>query len=221
MMGFSANAPPSPFFLSASSVTVWVVPAILFVLVIIASWMGIRWAFSHEMSALRSAPLFSGLSAAQLRSILSSAVPVEFSPGTTIVNEGEASDAFFIIKEGTARVVAGGSQRATLSPRSYFGEISVIDGGPRTATVTAQTKVSALQLTSRGLTRTLERHPSIARLIFLKLRALLQAEGDSVPPEDAAVDHSVLVDLCHHLRKYRDLDWSPTPPPRRRTLLRR
>ena len=221
MIGLSAHAPLLVFLLGISSVTAWVVPAILFVLVVIASWMGVRWAFSHEMSALRSAPLFNGLSTRQLRSILSSAVPTEFSPGATIVKEGEASDAFFIIKEGTAKVVAGGTERATLGPRSYFGEISVIDGGPRTATVVAQTKVSALQLTSRGLTRTLERYPSITRLIFLKLRALLQAEGDSVPSDDTAVDHSVLVDLCHRLRKYRDLDWSPPTASRRRSLLRR
>ncbi len=137
------------------------------------------------------------------------------------MKEGEASDAFFIIKEGTAKVVAGGTERATLGPRSYFGEISVIDGGPRTATVVAQTKVSALQLTSRGLTRTLERYPSITRLIFLKLRALLQAEGDSVPSDETAVDQSVLVDLCQRLRKYRDLDWSPPIASPRRSFLRR
>ncbi len=64
-------------------------------------------------------------------------------------------------------------------------------------------------------------YPSIACLIFLKLRALLQAEGDSVPPDDAPVDQSVLIDLCQRLRKYRDLDWSPSPPSRRRSLLRR
>src|SRR6266542_3508023 len=146
MVGLSANAPLSLVFFGVSSVTAWVVPAILFVLVIIASWMGIRWAFSHEMSALRSAPLFSGLSTDQ---------------GVT------------------------------------------------------------LQLSSRGLTRTLERYPSIARLIFLKLRTLLQAEGDSVPPDDAPVDQSVLIDVCQRLRKYRDLDWSPSLPSRRRSLLRR
>ena len=75
MIGLSAHAPLLVFLLGISSVTAWVVPAILFVLVVIASWMGVRWAFSHEMSALRSAPLFNGLSTRQLRSILSSAVP--------------------------------------------------------------------------------------------------------------------------------------------------
>ena len=221
MIGHSITARLSMFMPTATVVTAWLVPAILFALVVVASWVGVRWAFSQEMSALRSAPLFKGLSTRQLRSILSSAAPTEFSPGAVIVKEGEASDAFFIIKEGSAKVFVEGNERATLGPRSYFGEISVIDGGPRTATVTAQTKVSALQLTSRGLTRTLERYPSIARLMFLKLRALLQAEGDPVPPDDVPVDHSVLVDLCQRLRKHRDLDWSPAPPSRRRTLLRR
>src|SRR6266498_3771120 len=103
-------------------------------------------------------------------------------------------------------------------PSSPLGATIVKEGE---ATVVAQTKVSALQLTSRGLTRTLERYPSITRLIFLKLRALLQAEGDSVPSDETAVDQSVLVDLCQRLRKYRDLDWSPPIASPRRSFLRR
>jgi CRP-like cAMP-binding protein len=205
----------------ASVVVAWVIPAILFALVIAASVVAVRWAFSHEMSALHAAPLFSGLSRAQLRRILGSAVPQEFPPGSTIVNQGEPGDAFYLVREGTARVVAGGSEKAILGPRSYFGEISVIDGGARTATVVAETKVSTIQFTSRALLRTLDRYPSITRLIYLKLRALLLAEGDPGPyPDEAPVDQAALADLARRLRKYRDLDWSQSPPPRRRSLLR-
>jgi CRP/FNR family transcriptional regulator, cyclic AMP receptor protein len=205
----------------ASVFLAWVIPAVLFALVIVASVVAVRWAFSHEMSALHAAPLFSGLSRSQLRRILGSAVPQEFPPGTTVVNQGEQGDAFYLVREGTARVMAGGSEKATLGPRSYFGEISVIDGGARTATVVAETKLSTVQLTSRALLRTLERYPSITRLLYLKLRALLQAEGDPGPyPDDAPVDHATLADLARRLRTYRDLDWSQPPPPRRRSLLR-
>jgi hypothetical protein len=223
IIGLSTSVVPSTIFLlGAGSWSAWVVPGILLGLVIAASWFGVRWAFSEELDALRSAPLFNGLSTRQMRSVLRSAVPAEFPPGATIVKEGGAGDAFYLVKEGTAKVVVGDDQRATLGPRSYFGEVSVIDGGARTATVIAMDRVLTLQLTSRALVRTLERYPSITRLIFLKLRSLLGAEGDSVPyPEDAPVDQTVLAELCLRLRGLRDLDWSPAAPPRRWARLRR
>src|SRR5439155_23439074 len=100
-------------------------------------------------------------------------------------------------------------------PGGYFGEISVIDGGPRTATVIAKDNVSALTLTSQKLMRTLDRYPSIARLIFLKLRVLLLAEGEPVPySESDPVDHEVLAELGQRLRKFHGIDWSPTGPSR-------
>jgi len=205
----------------ASFVVAWVVPAILVVLVIVASWIGVRWAFSEELGALRSAPLFNGLSMSQLRSILRSAVPIEFRPGETIVKEGENGDAFYLVKEGRAKVLAAGAEKATLGPGSYFGELSLIDGGPRTATLVAENKVSALKLTSQSLHRMLEKYPSVARLIFLKLRALLIAEGDSAPyAEDDPIDRAVLAELSERLRKFRDIDWSAAPPSRRRWLHR-
>ena|SRR2546425_8134649 len=207
--------------MTASFVVAWVVPVILFVLVIVASWFVIRWAFSEELEAIRSAPIFNGLSTGQLRSILRSAVPVEFAPGETIVREGEDGDAFYLVKGGRAKVVARGVDKGMLGPRSYFGEVSVIDGGPRTATVVAEDKVTALKLTSQALRRTLQRYPSIERLIFLKLRALLIAEGDSVSyAEHDPVDQSVLAELSGRLRKFSDIDWSAPAPSRRRSLRR-
>jgi CRP-like cAMP-binding protein len=194
----------------------WVVPVILFVLVLVAGWIGVRWAFSDDLAALRAARLFNGLSSGQLRSILRSAILVEFQPGERIVEEGRAGDAFYLVKEGTARVLVGGVEKAEVTPGGYFGEISVIDGGPRTASVIAETKVRAHQLTSQALLRAMERYPSIARLVFLKLRALLIAEGEATPyAEDAPINGDVLADLAGRLRKVNDIDWSPAGPPRR------
>jgi len=73
----------------ASVVVDWVVPAILFVLVVIAAWIGILWTSSEELAALRSAPLFNGLSTRQLRSILATAHPVTFSPREQLTSQGE------------------------------------------------------------------------------------------------------------------------------------
>ena len=74
-----------------------------------------------------------------------------------------------------------------------------------------------IELTSQALLHTLDRYPSIARLIFLKLRSLLVAEGESVPyAEDASVDQAVLTDLGQRLRRFREIDWAPADPSRRR-----
>ena len=194
----------------ASVVVEWVVPAILAVLVLAAIWIGIRWAASDEVRALRAAPLFSGLSTRQLRSILHTAAPIHFPPGETITTEGGPGDSFYLIKEGDASVLVGGVELGTIGPRGYFGEVSVIDGGSRTATVRTKERMAALELTSRSLRCTLGRHPSIARLMFLKLRRLLIEQGEPVPyAEDDPVDESVLAELGQRLRKLHGLDWSP------------
>ncbi len=199
----------------------WLVPLLLLVLVLIGAWIGVRWAFSDELGALRSTALFSGLATRQLRSILRSMVPIEFPPGTTVVREGEQGDSFYLIKAGRARLLVRGEERAVLGPGTYFGEISVIDGGARTATVVAADKLSALELKANALRRLLRGYPSISRLIFLRLRTLLREENAPAPPaEDAPVDQAVLVDLCGRLRAVRDLDWSPSTPARRWRLRR-
>ena len=134
----------------ASVVVAWLVPAILLVLVLAGAWIGVRWAFSEELAALRSTALFSGLSTPQLRSMLRSMVPTEYPPGDTIVREGEEGHSFYLVRSGRTRLLVKGEERATLGPGTYFGEVSVIDGGVRTATVVAETKVSALELTAIG-----------------------------------------------------------------------
>ena len=97
----------------------------------------------------------------------------------------------------------------------------MIDGGVRTATVIARDKISALELTATALRRSLRKYPSIARLIFLRLRSILHAENAPAPhAEDTPVDEAVLVDLCRRLRTVRDLDWSSSEPSRRWRLRR-
>src|SRR6266496_738576 len=96
---------------------------------------------------LAKVPLFSGCSKREL---------------AVIAREGEYGIGLFLILEGKCRVTIGGKEKAILGPGDFFGEIALIDGGPRTATVTAITDVRLLGITEWVFRGLLKEHPSIA-----------------------------------------------------------
>jgi CRP/FNR family cyclic AMP-dependent transcriptional regulator len=136
---------------------------------------------NKRVEMLASVPLFHGLSRNELREVLNSATEVEFAPGTVIVKQGQEARDFYLISSGRARLVVRAIREAPLEAGDYFGEISVIDGGPRSATVTAETHVSALRLNRESFLRILDRHGSIGRKILAEMcRRLREAEGELV-----------------------------------------
>ena len=79
-----------------------------------------------------------------------------------IAREGEPGIGLFVIADGTAEVTIGGSKKASLGPGDFFGEIALLDGGPRTATVTATSDVKLLGLTEWVFRGLMQEHPTIA-----------------------------------------------------------
>jgi CRP/FNR family transcriptional regulator, cyclic AMP receptor protein len=200
-----------------SAVNAWLVPALVVLLLGGTIWFGLRWARSEHLGALAAIPLFSHLSRNRLLSILRSTKPVEFPAGAVIVREGEAGTGFYVITKGTASVSVGGLERATLTSGAYFGEVSVIDGGPRSATITATTPVSTLELTSAALRSVLDREPDVAASIGEQLREWLTVAGaPSTEAMTGPVDRATLVELCRELRKIEHPEWTQAEPPRRR-----
>jgi CRP/FNR family cyclic AMP-dependent transcriptional regulator len=127
---------------------------------------------------LGAVPLFQGLSKRDLSEILSVAREVEFSAGIDIVSEGSKALDFFLILDGEARVTVRGRRSQKLRPGDYFGEVSVLDGGPRSATVTAETPVWALRLDRSKFLALLDIHGLIGRKILVEMsRRLRAAEG--------------------------------------------
>jgi CRP-like cAMP-binding protein len=127
---------------------------------------------------LGSVGLFEGLSSKELNQIKKSAREVEFPAGMAIVKEGEEGVGFHLILSGRAKVTLKGRARTTLGAGKFFGELSLIDRGPRTATVTAETAVKTLSLTSWEFLPLLEKTPSIARKILLEMcRRLREADA--------------------------------------------
>src|SRR4249919_3738863 len=90
-----------------------------------------------DLELLAGVPLFADLSRADLRRIASVAKRMRYREGATVVEEGTPGGRFFAIQSGHAEVVSKGRTQARLGPGAYFGELSVIDGEPRSATVIA------------------------------------------------------------------------------------
>jgi len=123
---------------------------------------------------LRNVGLFSACSDKELGSIAKLMTEVPVSAGSAIVREGAAGREFFVIAEGTAKVTAGGRKRATLGPGAFFGEMSLIDHGPRTATVTAETPMKVYVLDAREFGGLLDASPTVTRKILKTLAARLR-----------------------------------------------
>lgn len=138
------------------------------------------------LQRLASVDLFEGLSSRVLKHIEDEGRVQEFSPGDTVLEEGAHVEGwasfsregvcFYVILEGTADVLVHGEQVSTLGPGQYFGEASLIDGKPRTATVTVGPDgLRVFALTAWAFEPILEANPTVAitmlKVIVGRLRA--------------------------------------------------
>ena len=124
---------------------------------------------------LRKVPLFSACSKDELRKIMSASTEMKFSAGTVLVSEVTTGHEFKVIAEGKARVDIGGKTIATLEAGDFFGEMSLLDGGPRTATVTAETDLVADVIAQREFAALIETAPHLARKLLKGLAIRLRA----------------------------------------------
>lgn len=108
---------------------------------------------------LRAVPLFAGMTDRSLESIAELAREISYAPGDVIVREGEPGEFFVVIVAGSATVDQGGRPFKTLGAGDFLGEIALIDGGLRTATVTATEPIAALVVDRPGFQRIMDEHP--------------------------------------------------------------
>src|SRR5207245_4990079 len=99
----------------------------------------------RSATALAGVPLFQGLSKRHLNRLAAAADEVSFGSGETLVQQGLTGEALFVMLEGEARVVRDGRTVANLLPGDFFGEVSLVDGGLRTASVLSHTPVVAIR----------------------------------------------------------------------------
>ncbi|HJS26972.1 MAG TPA: cyclic nucleotide-binding domain-containing protein [Actinomycetota bacterium] len=111
---------------------------------------------------LAQVPIFAGCTKRELAIITRASKEVSHKEGTVIAREGERGIGLFLILEGQCNVSIGGKTKARLGPGDFFGEVALLDGGPRTATVTAMSPVRLVGITGWVFRGLLMEHPSIA-----------------------------------------------------------
>jgi CRP/FNR family cyclic AMP-dependent transcriptional regulator len=92
---------------------------------------------SAPIELLKQVPLFTNLSDKQLQRLASEFRERTFGEGDMLTEQGQGAAGFFVVESGTAQVTVDGDERRELGPGDYYGEIALIDGGVRTATITA------------------------------------------------------------------------------------
>ena len=119
--------------------------------------------FSNEINQV---PLFSELSRNEIKSLKMLMTEIGISSGRTVVREGDVGREFMIILSGTASVSKQGNKFATLGPGDFFGELSLLGKGPRSATVTAETDLQLKALNRREFATMLDKNPKIAEKVL-------------------------------------------------------
>lgn len=127
------------------------------------------------INVLQELPLFAGLSKRHLRRIAGIAQETRFSPQSTIVREGSAGQTFYVILDGTVTVLRSGRNSIRLEAGDFFGEMSLLDGKERSATIEADTEVLTLTIARPDFMKMLETEPPMALAILEELTTRLRA----------------------------------------------
>jgi CRP/FNR family cyclic AMP-dependent transcriptional regulator len=125
---------------------------------------------SRVVAALARVPLFAGLGKRHLRKIAGASKVTHVPAGHHIVREGFSAEAFYIVLEGEA-VVTGTPASSRLRAGDFCGELGLLDGSPRSASVMAETDVVAVRLPRKEFLDLVDHRPEIARALLADLAA--------------------------------------------------
>jgi CRP/FNR family transcriptional regulator len=114
------------------------------------------------VNSLSRVPLFAGVKGRDLERLAKMMRERTFAEGETIATEGQKGVGFFVIEDGNATVSLQGEILRTLRPGDYFGEIALIDEGPRSATVTATTDLRCRGMAAWEFKSFVQEHPEVA-----------------------------------------------------------
>ena len=131
---------------------------------------------AHE-EFLARVPIFANCTAEEVKAISGVAQEGYFQPGQIIVTQGTPGQAFYLILSGRVEILRDGVSLGAFGPGDFFGEMSLLDQAPRSATIRALDHTSCLMLSSWDFKALLEDHPSIAvKLLEVLSRRLRVAD---------------------------------------------
>ncbi len=142
-------------------------------------------ATSATVALLRHVPLFSDLADADLERVSDVAIPRSFPKGVRVFHEGDESDACYIVREGDLRVTREHSDGraialATLGPGDFFGELAMLDGQSRSASVEALSDAELLALPASDMRRLLSEHSEITVKLIAALTRRLRETNERI-----------------------------------------
>ena len=129
---------------------------------------------------LADVPLFRNLSRRHLKRVASLARMRRYGPGTSIVRAGDAGSAFFVLLDGTARVVTSKGRARRLGSGDFFGEMALLDDSPRSADVVADGEVLTMTISRSAFGKLLRSEPALAQELLRTLAARLRAAEKTV-----------------------------------------
>jgi CRP/FNR family cyclic AMP-dependent transcriptional regulator len=139
----------------------------------------------RRLDLLAGVWLFEACSRRELDVLQLAATEADVPAGKPLTTEGEMGREFVVIVEGKARVTRQGVEIAVLGPGSFFGEMSLLDGKPRTATVTTLEPTKVLVLTTAGFNGVVATMPSVDRKMLTVLSGRLrEIEAKFVPAHE-------------------------------------
>ena len=133
--------------------------------------------FVDEISGI---PLFSACSKRDLQRLSRATDELQIVSGTELTVQGTIGREAFVIISGTAAVIKDGTQVAEVGPGDHFGELSLLDGGLRTATVTATSDMVVLVLSKPAFNGVLDEIPTLAHKLLVSLAHRLRESEQSL-----------------------------------------
>jgi CRP-like cAMP-binding protein len=115
----------------------------------------------ENAASLGAVPLFQGFSKRHLQRLAGEADELTFDPRDAIVEEGMLGETLFVVLSGRGKVTRRGRKVGEVLPGDFFGELSTLDGGPRSATVSAETPMRVLRLFRHTLVSLLKDEPRL------------------------------------------------------------
>jgi CRP/FNR family transcriptional regulator, cyclic AMP receptor protein len=137
-----------------------------------------RAAVREDQSRFKAVPIFEGCTRKQLRNVANIARILDAPAGSVLTRAGEPGDEFFFILDGTVTVEVASGRYVSLHPGAFFGEMSLLDGGPRSATAVTETPARLLVIDRLNFSRLQREVPELTQTLLVTLsQRVRQAEA--------------------------------------------